>query len=252
VTTTALSANTFHDNLRALAAAQKPAHNTAAYSRLVNRPLGRVVAAYGHLVGLTPNQATAISAALSGAALLVLPLHAPTWWLGLVVSLLLASGYVMDSVDGQLARLRGGGSRAGEWADHTVDCFKTATLHLVVLISWYRFSDVRGWWLLVPLGFEVVAIVTYFGLILMPTLRRPAAPDAGVRQAENPLRKYALLPMDYGAICWLFVLLGWAEGFRWAYLAVFVCNAAALALALRKWWRELRVLDVASLAASAP
>ena len=72
------------------------------------------------------------------------------------MSVLLASGYVMDSVDGQLARLRGSGSLSGEYLDHTVDCVKTATLHLAVLISWYRFATSttahgcwcrsRSWW----------------------------------------------------------------------------------------------------------
>lgn len=242
-TSTALIANTFRDNLRALGTAQKPAYNTAAYSRLVNRPLGRVFAAYGHRLGLTPNQATAISATLSGSALLLLALHAPTWWLGLLVAALLAAGYVMDSVDGQLARLRGGGSKAGEWLDHTIDCFKNGSLHLVVLISWFRFSDIRDGRLLIPLGYEVAGMVTYFGLILMPTLR-PAQPGAlDANPPESPLRKYVLLPMDYGALCWLFVLFGWATGFRWAYAVFFVCNAAALVLALRKWWRELRAID---------
>lgn len=233
----------FRANLRALAAAQKPALNTAAYSRLVNRPLGRLVAAAAHTVGVTPNQATVVSATLSAGGLLLLALVEPRWWVGVLVSVLLAGGYVLDSVDGQLARLRGGGSRSGEWLDHTIDCFKTASLHLAVLVSWYRFSEMSGGWLLLPLCFEVVAVVTYFGLMLMPTLRtaRPPADLFAVR--EHPLRKYALLPMDYGAQIWMFVLLAWGVGFRGLYAAVLVCNAIALSIALRKWWRELRAID---------
>jgi len=146
----------------------------------------------------------------------------------------------VDSADGQLARLRGGGSRSGEWLDHTVDCFKTASLHLAVLISWFRFSSVADGWLLAPLAFEIVAVVTYFGLILMPTLRTPPTVTVLHPPAEHPLRKFALLPMDYGVQCWMFVLLGWGAGFRTAYVALLVCNAAALGLALRKWWRELQ------------
>lgn len=232
----------FRAHLEALAQAQKPSLNTAAYSRLVNRPAGRVVAAAAHTVGASPNQVTALSATLSAAGLAVLALIEPRWWTGILVAVLLAAGYVLDSSDGQLARLRGGGSRSGEWLDHTIDCFKTASLHLAVLVSWYRFGPVTDGWLLVPLGFEVVAVVTYFGLILMPTLRPPAS-GAPVTAHENPLRKWALLPMDYGAQCWMFVLLGFGVVFSWIYALVFVCNATALAIALRKWWRELRALD---------
>jgi phosphatidylglycerophosphate synthase len=234
----------FRDNLHALAAAQKPARNTAAYSRLVNRPLGRLVAAQAHTVGTTPNQATAVSAVLSASGLLVLVLVEPRWWTGVLVSVLLACGYVMDSVDGQLARLRGGGSRSGEWLDHTIDCFKTASLHLAVLVSWFRFSDARDGWLLLPLVFEVVAVVTYFGLILMPTLRTPSVVTRHPAVREHPLRKFALLPMDYGAQCWMFVLLPWGVGFRTLYAVLLVCNGAALCLALRKWWRELRSAEL--------
>ncbi|MFD4328050.1 CDP-alcohol phosphatidyltransferase family protein [Nocardioides sp. NPDC058538] len=237
----------FRSHLEALAQAQKPSLNTAAYSRLVNRPAGRIVAAAAHTVGASPNQVTALSATLSAAGLAVLALVEPRWWTGILVAALLAAGYVLDSSDGQLARLRGGGSRSGEWLDHTIDCFKTASLHLAVLVSWYRFGPVTDGWLLVPLGFEVVAVVTYFGLILMPTLRRQSEVELvetrPVTGHENPLRKWALLPMDYGAQCWMFVLLGFGVVFSWVYALVFVCNAAALAIALRKWWRELRVLD---------
>ncbi|NYI75718.1 CDP-alcohol phosphatidyltransferase family protein [Nocardioides panzhihuensis] len=238
----------FRTHLAALGQAQKPSLNTAAYSRLVNRPAGRVVAAAAHTLGATPNQVTALSATLSAAGLLVLALVEPHWWTGVLVAVLLAAGYVLDSSDGQLARLRGGGTRSGEWLDHTIDCFKTASLHLAVLVSWYRFGPATDGWLLVPLGFEVVAVVTYFGLILMPTLRRPAVVELVETRPttsadENPLRKWALLPMDYGAQCWMFVLLGFGVLFQWTYALVFVCNAAALAIALRKWWHELRALD---------
>ena len=232
----------FRTHLQALGQAQKPSLNTAAYSRLVNRPAGRVVAAAAHTFGATPNQVTALSATLSAAGLAVLALVEPRWWTGVVVAVLLAAGYVLDSSDGQLARLRGGGSRSGEWLDHTIDCFKTAGLHLAVLVSCYRFGPDADGWLLVPLGFEVVAVVTYFGLILMPTLR-PASSGSPSTDRENPLRKWALLPMDYGAQCWMFVLLGFGMLFWWTYALVFACNAAALAVALRKWWRELRALD---------
>lgn len=246
----------FRTGMAALRSAQKPSRGTAAYSRLVNRPLGRVTAAWLNTLRVTPNQATVLSATCSAAGIAVLVLVPPHWWSGLLVAVLLASGYVLDSVDGQLARLRGGGSKAGEWLDHTVDTFKTLGVHLAVLVHFYRFpgEGVAGsaWWLLVPLLFTLVAGATYFGLMLIPTLRpaTPGAPGAGVGEtAENPLRKFAILPTDYGFQCWVFVLLGWQLGFRIAWLLVFLACAGAMALALRKWWRELSALDVAPQAA---
>jgi len=236
---------TYAANLRALTAAQKPARGTAAYSRRVNRPLARRVAAAADLVGMTPNVATAISATLSGAGLVLLAAVPPSVPLGLVVAVLLAAGYVMDSVDGQLARLQGRTSVAGEWLDHTVDCAKTSASHLAVLVAWYRFPPVEDRaWLLVPVAFAIVDAVCFFGLIAMPLLRTvhhaPAPAPAG---REHPLRPWLLLPTDYGVFCWVFALAGFPLAFVAGYSLLFALNAAALALALTKWWRELTALD---------
>ena len=135
----ATRSGSFADALRALRQAQKPALGTAAYSRHINRPLGRLVAAAVSTVGMTPNVATVLSALMSGSAIVLIAVVRPSVWVGLLIGVLLVAGYVMDSVDGQLARLYGGGSKAGEWLDHTIDCVKTLTLHLAVVISWYRF-----------------------------------------------------------------------------------------------------------------
>lgn len=233
---------TFGEGLAALRSAQKPARGTAAYSRHVNRPAGRIVAAAVNTFGMTPNQVSVVSALFSFTGIALLALADVTVPVGIAVAVLLAVGYVLDSVDGQLARLAGSGSVSGEWLDHTIDCFKTTSLNLAVLIGWYR----SGWtdhdaWLLVPIGFTIVAVVTYFGLMLMPTLR-PGQP-ATEATAEHRLRKYLLLPTDYGFQCWIFVLWGAPEVFAWVYAAVFVCCALLLAVALRKWWRELRAID---------
>ena len=113
---------------------------------------------------MSPNQATVISALLSGTAIVILAVAQPRWWTGLLIGGLVVAGYIMDSVDGQLARLYRGGSKAGEWLDHTIDCTKTVSLHLAVAISWFRFPQVDSdYALLIPLGYAVVASVSFFG-----------------------------------------------------------------------------------------
>lgn len=244
------SSSGYRANLEALLRAQKPSVGTAAYSRHVNRPLGRRLAAAAHAPGLTPNGATAISASMTATAFALLLLVHPSPVQAIAVGALLAGGYVMDSVDGQLARLRGGGSLAGEWLDHTVDCVKDAIIHLAVLVSWYRFPwDDHTAWLVVPLLYSVISTVTYFGLIFMPMLRerRPVVPatsaESGPEVTESPLRKWLLLPHDYGVLAWSFVLLAWPVVFAVVYSAFALVNGAALLWALRKWWSELRALD---------
>jgi phosphatidylglycerophosphate synthase len=215
----------------------------------VNRPVARRVAAAAQVVGMTPNVATAISATLSALGLVLLAGFEPAPWLAVAVPGLLAAGYVMDSVDGQLARLSGTGSLSGEWLDHTVDCVKTCALHLAVLMSLYRFPPVHDRiWLLVPVGFEIVDMLSFFGLVTLPLLRRlhgtaTAAAATAPPTTENPLRMWVILPTDYGFLCWIFLLLAWPVLFLAGYTAMFAVNAAVLVLALGKWWRELRALD---------
>jgi phosphatidylglycerophosphate synthase len=249
-TTGASTPARYRDNLRALQDAQKPARGTPAYSRLVNRPTARRVAAAAHVVGVTPNAVTALSAVLSAAGLVLLAVGRPSWPLGLAVATLLATGFVLDSVDGQLARLRNGGTATGEWLDHNVDCVKTTALHLAVLVSWYRFPPVESdAALLLPLGFQVIDLVVFFGFVMMPLIRRAhahgarPAPSGPAPRPEHPLRQWLILPTDYGTFCWMFVLLGWPLGLFAGYAALFAVNAAVLPLILRKWWRELRALD---------
>jgi phosphatidylglycerophosphate synthase len=236
-------AETFQQTLARLGGAQKGAKGAPAYSRFVNRKVGRLLAAVAFHAGLTPNVVTAISAAFSATGIAVLALVAPSWRSGVVVAGCLAVGYALDSADGQLARLRGGGSAAGEWLDHMVDAVKTSSLHLALLIGLYRFQPVeRGALLLVPIGFCLVAAVLFFGTMLNEALRaQHGAPTRAQRTAQRPsvLRSLVVLPTDYGALCWTFVLLGAPTVFLSVYAFCFVVMAAYLALAAVTWFSEM-------------
>src|SRR5215212_1921607 len=100
----------FSAALRQLQRAQKSKRGAPAYSLYINRPLGRVLAAAAFGARLTPNQVTAISAVCTFAGLVVLALAPAQPLVGFGVAALLVLGYALDSADGQLARLTGGGS----------------------------------------------------------------------------------------------------------------------------------------------
>jgi phosphatidylglycerophosphate synthase len=225
-----------------LSSAQKGTKGAPAYSRFVNRRVGRVLAAVAYRIGLTPNQVTAISATWTFAAIALLALVQPAWWLGLTVTALLLVGYAFDSADGQLARLRGGGSLSGEWLDHMVDAAKTSTLHLALLIGLYRFDVVSAAWLLVPLGYSAVWSVMFFAIILNDQMRERAgattrAAAGGGRQSV--LRSLLVAPTDYGVLCLSFALYGATTVFFVAYTALFVATGAFLAAACVAWYREI-------------
>lgn len=235
------------DTVRRLGAAQKRAARGAPpYSIYVNRPIGRLLAAAAARAGLSPDAVTAISAVFTFTAIVLLAALPPSWWLGIAVWLLLAVGYAFDSADGQVARLRGGGSPAGEWLDHVIDCVKLSSLHLAVLITAYRNFDVPTAWLLVPIGFTVVAAVSFFAMILNDLLKAkhgaPTSLDPSAPGRRTALRSLLGLPTDYGVTCLVFVLLGAPQVFVIAYTLLFAANLGYVLLALVKWYRDMSAL----------
>lgn len=232
----------------ALARAQKSNRNAQAYSRWVNRPLGRVLAATAYRWGMSPNAISVLSACLTFPAIVLIAVLTPTLWSGLLVAVLLVLGYALDSADGQVARLAGGGSLAGEWLDHALDAFKTSSFHLAVAIMWIR--NLEGWsplTTLVPLVFSLQASVWFFGIILTDLLARAAgmkkvAPRAGDERAPI-LTSLLGIPVDYGVLCLLMGLLGWFDMWRMTYIVLTVVNVALLFVQLVRWYRRMRAAD---------
>ncbi|MEV7845873.1 CDP-alcohol phosphatidyltransferase family protein [Streptomyces cyaneofuscatus] len=229
--------------LRELRGAQKSAKGVSLYSRYVNRPAGRFLAAGAYRAGLTPNQVTLVSALFTYAALAAVALVEPSWTLGLAVYAALAIGFAFDSADGQLARLTGRGGPDGEWLDHVVDCGKLVLVHAAVLISFYRFGELPSdVWLLLPLGFQLAAVVTFCAGLLREKLGKAAVAGAPVASPVSRVRAVALLPADYGVFCLVFLLLGAPGAFRAGYAVLAVVHTLFLAAFLTKWFRELRAL----------
>ncbi|MCQ2001753.1 CDP-alcohol phosphatidyltransferase family protein [Arthrobacter zhaoxinii] len=229
-----------------LGEAQKAAARSApAYSRFINRRLGRVLAAAAFMWGLSSNAVTAVSAVLTFSAATLLIFLPPSWPAGAAVATLLLLGYAFDSADGQVARLTGGGSPAGEWLDHIVDAVKTSALPLALAVGLYRFNAVEHYWLLVPLAFSAVSAVLFFAMILTEQLRRQVGTPS--RAADLPgrfpwLRSVFVLPMDYGVQCVAFVLLGNPALFLPVYTFIAAATTGFVLLALPKWFREMKAL----------
>ncbi|MEH0399099.1 CDP-alcohol phosphatidyltransferase family protein [Streptomyces sp. NPDC013082] len=233
--------------LRELRGAQKSSKGVSLYSRYVNRPAGRLLAAGAYRAGLTPNQVTMISALCTFSSIVAVALVEPSWWLGVAVYAGLVVGFAFDSADGQLARLTGRGGPDGEWLDHVVDCAKMILVHSAVLISFDRFGALPGeGWLLLPLGFLFVAVLTFCAGLLREQLGKAAAgtvPAAtGPAAPVSRVRAVALLPADYGVFCLVFLLLGAPGAFRAGYAALAAVHAVFLVAFLVKWFRELKAL----------
>lgn len=230
-----------------LAGAQKGNAAVPAYLRYVNRKAGGWFACLAFAVRLTPTQVSLLSAAAAVAGLVVVALAPATVGVGVVVAGALALGYALDSADGQLARVRGGGTVAGEWLDHVLDIAKTTVLHSCVLITIYRHFAVDERWLLVPLAFLVAQVTNFFANMLRDALRIQAGlPRQPPSTHVSALSSLVLLPVDHGTLCWSFVLLGWHTAFLAGYTALAVIAVLFAVRALARTYRGLTTLDAGS------
>lgn len=245
-------AESYRLTVRRMAAAQKTAGiHAPAYSRFVNRKLGRLIAAWAFRVGLTPAAVTAISALLTYSGIALLAILPPSTVLGIVVGGLLVLGYAFDSADGQVARYGGGGTPAGEWLDHMADAIKISALPLFMLIGFYRFDVSPDWWLLVPLTGAIVGAALFFGMILTEQLRRQLSKDMPTAESQGGglawVRSVLVLPMDYGVLCLSFFLLGNISIFLVTYTVITLATAGFFVLASVKWYRELKAVPTGHL-----
>ena len=231
---------------RELSQAQKGASKSApAYSRYVNRKIGRLFAALAVPLGISPNQITILSALFTAAGILLIALAPMGLAVGIAAAVLLAVGYALDSSDGQIARLQRSGSLAGEWLDHCVDAVKTSALPLAVAVGLYRSQIQPEWYLLVPLAACVIGASTFFLMILTEQFRlrlgvKGVTADNGAK--PSIVRGLLVLPMDYGVMCWVFVLWGIPQVFLPVYALITLGAAGFLVLAMRKWFKEITAL----------
>ncbi|MGW7685822.1 CDP-alcohol phosphatidyltransferase family protein [Kribbella sp. NPDC054772] len=237
---------TLRETVAQLSQAQKPSAGTPAYSRFVNRRIGRVFAAAAFLGGRTPNQVSLASGFCSLIGIVLVATFRPSFGLALAVTVLLVLGYGLDSADGQLARLRGGGSPLGEWLDHMIDAVKIVLLHSAVLISFYRFDAFdNDLVLLVPLAYVCMSSVLFFGLILIDQLRRRHGAAAQPNERGDSVVKSLLIaPTDYGVLCLVFLTFGVPSVFVALYGVLLALNLLFLAAAVAKWYREMATLGV--------
>lgn len=239
------ASESFAQTLARLRSAQKGrAAGAPAYSLYVNRPVGRFFAAVAYRLGATPNQVTLVSALFTFTGIALIAAAPVTLLSGLAIWLLLAVGYALDSADGQVARLRGGGSLAGEWLDHFIDALKISSLHLAVLVGLARVDILSIGMLAFPLIFAVVANTTFFGMILNDLLKGKASVASSTAVGGGgSMRSFLLLPTDFGILCAAFVFWGWTSGFILLYGALAVCCLVFLIAAAIKWFRDMRRID---------
>ncbi|MCS6914306.1 MAG: CDP-alcohol phosphatidyltransferase family protein [Myxococcales bacterium] len=207
------------------------------WNQWVSRPMAAPLVALLLPTGVTPNQVTFASAAVALGADAVLLL----WrgWHGLLVAALLVQlAFVLDCVDGQLARIRGTASAVGGLLDFLMDEIKAVCLVAAVAgrLAWQHLEGTgHGFRWTAPTWFAIglagLAVVCC-GISLTTLMRRPEYLQAVSAGAPAPSsrpgpwrRAVALLEwagrtvLHYPGWFWLPAILDRIDLFLLPYLA---------------------------------
>lgn len=206
---------------------------STAYTNVINQRLALPVTYLAWRLGLTPNHLTLASGLLTSFALLIILLDVPHGPLSSSAAyLLLSAAYVLDSSDGQLARVADLASRFGAVFDHFVDGAKIVATNLC--FGWVLLQTEDPTLAYLAMGLNTFAqSMLFFGSKL-----KIAAYGANLsQQLATPSRRVRVLSfpfqfVDWGLFIWFAWLLAWPYTFLWLYLAYgFGCTLTAAAYA---------------------
>lgn len=241
----------FSQRFANLKSAQKRSKGVPIYTLYFNRPVGRVIAAASPRQ-VTPNMLTAAGGVLTYLAIFLLMFFAGGTGGWMVVGVLLIIGFFFDSADGQLARLRKSSSLSGEWLDHVLDSGRIAFIHMATFWFLIR-NDVASPTIVAAVCavFGVAAVAVFYGgtlyeKLLPPTTKHQENLVVDARgKRRMVLRSALMVPVDYGTLCWIFILLPWPRLFFTLYVLLGLVKVATTVMLLAKWYGALRREDVA-------
>jgi phosphatidylglycerophosphate synthase len=163
-------------------------------------------------LGLTPNQVTILgfAVALLGSLLLA----QGNYWAGLGGAVLLYASWVLDCMDGTLARLTFAESRFGQQLDTVLGQMTNLGVFAALVIAVYG----RG----KPLSAGIMAILVLGGILLayrldgMEKRLRPPAADGGTGKLQGWLDK--INHRDYAVVIFALALVNGFKAFLWLSL----------------------------------
>jgi phosphatidylglycerophosphate synthase len=203
------------------------------WNTYVCRPVAAVVVYALRDTRVTPNQVTLVAfvvAAVSAAMLIGLD-----GYLGALAAVIVFElSYVLDCVDGMLARYRGIQSTSGHLLDFLMDEIKAFMILAAVAVRLYR-DHAADWYLLLGIG-GLVCLATGIAITTFqrrPEIAGPAKPTAGAPARRSLLGRVvglvesvAKLLIHYPSYILLVAIAGRLEYFFFPYIAVNALYAA--------------------------
>lgn len=212
-----------------------------AYSRFINRWMGRVIASVLGCFNISPNSVTLFSFILSIAAFLCfILLHEVTIIYSAILTFTLIVSFTLDATDGQLARLLDRKTERGEWLDHMLDSIKLPFGNIVAVLFIINNTDIHPGWLIL----YIFALSLTSGRYLSVTLKTKIIDyktdkAANDRNRSGIVKSILLLPMDTGVFMLLFFITYDPELFFIIYTAWCLIVVSYSIIALVRTWGEL-------------
>jgi len=217
--------------------ASKKKRDINRFTQYIARPPASVVVYFLRNTPITPNQVTFLATfvALGSAAMFI---FLPGWWGAVLAALVFELSFVLDCVDGQLARLKKTASKIGHHLDFLMDEIKAFFILGAVTVRLWRFEpDPRRATLYLLVGLAALACLGA-GLSLTTFMRReeygakpPSEEGQPVEMKRGPLflvEWTARQVVHYPQYLLLVALIppGRIDLYFWAYGAVNALYAA--------------------------
>ncbi len=239
-----MNISSIKNNYNSLSRSQKKGAGTPAYTRFINRFLGRLIASFLAEFNISPNTISVVSGLITiSSFILFLIIPTITFWHSLILVLLLYFGYALDSADGQLARLLKKQSKHGDWLDHTFDAVKiplsqgVAAFYIVTNLTFLSTKHIIFYLMIISL-----ACANYMSGILKSKLlvsnNKSFYNDKS--KSSNIFRSFITLPLDYGIFISMFLFTYNTKLFFVIYSLWGIVFILYSLLLLLKSWRELK------------
>jgi phosphatidylglycerophosphate synthase len=193
------------------------------YTRYVNRNAAIPITWLFWKVGVSPNTVSLLSFLSTHAAFVVLIVFGASIPASIAAYLLLVLGYILDSCDGQLARVTGRTSPLGGWIDHSIDMVKLLNFNMVLgylALSHAIATELPLWPVFLAVFLNLLSQPAHFFVITLKVelLGDTTKDQFGTGSRGGRLSRFVLNASDYGAFMLLVLLLPWQDAFVPVYL----------------------------------
>ena len=192
------------------------------YTHYINRPAADLILPL--FDRMSPNQVTALGFMIFIVSMVILLVSfgESSYWIFISYFMLFFS-YVLDSVDGRLARKKNMQSQLGEWLDHSLDGLRILIINVIFIILLLPYIDNSNFLLVSGVFLTIVSQTSHYIFsslkehILSQKIGSVLEDGKGSFKVE--FLRWASLPTDFG----IFIMLTLFAAYPHIFLFMYIC-----------------------------